>query len=61
MLKERIPHKRIVWIVAGLWNENDGFGTRAIVLQATVDIGRCGRPAGVVQHERGAYSQSVRP
>ena len=61
MLVERMAHKRVVWVVAGLWDENYGFGTRAIVLQSTVEIGRCGGPAGVVQHERGAYSQSVWP
>ena len=61
MLIRRMAHKRVVWVVAGLWDENYGFGARAIVLQSTVEIGRCGGPAGVVQHERGAYSQSVWP
>ena len=55
ILVEWIAHQRIVWVIAGLRDENDGFGTGEIVLQATVDIrSRYGRPAGVVQHKRGA-------
>ena len=53
-------HERIVGVVAGLWDQNDGVFPRPIILEFRVDGLLCWRVASIVEDVRGSYQHGVR-